>query len=524
MDENAAVSNEPNKAENDQMQALKVVEGAKSPVKKETEETRKMKENFSFFGPATAAYALFYAFCMYRNASGITFPFFVAGSLWYFCYSLKKLGITLKKGSAYYLVSTMLLAVSTFCTGDERIITFNALGIFLLLISFLLNHFFNTLKWGLGKYLASMLELIFSSIGELARPFQDASEYFTKNQDLKKKKVFYVLLGLLITVPIFLLVAGLLSGADAIFRQVTERIMMTVNLDNIFGVIFSIVFWFFAVYLLMANLCNKTIREEVKDHRKGEPVMAVTVTGMLSLLYLYFCWIQIAALFLGSMKLPEGYTYAEYAREGFFQLLAVAILNLIIVLFCLAFFRESKLLKGVLTVMSLCTFIMIASSAMRMILYIESYNLTFLRILVLWALAVLSFMFVGVLLCIFRENFPLFRYGMIVVTCFYLLLSFSHPDLIIAKVNLENTADVVLDYSYLSELSTDAAPVLMPYLREKGYDLSVVEIPMNGNPKSRSAEKTFGYYYLDNVRGYVKDMNYRSFNLSRYIALKLAQE
>ena len=134
MDENAAVSNEHNKAENVQMQPLKVVEGAKSPAKKETEETRKMKENFSFFGLATAAYALFYAFCMYRNASGITFPFFVAGSLWYFCYSLKKLGITLKKGSAYYLVSMMLLAVSTFCTGDERIITFNALGIFLLLI------------------------------------------------------------------------------------------------------------------------------------------------------------------------------------------------------------------------------------------------------------------------------------------------------------------------------------------------------------------------------------------------------
>ena len=58
-----------------------------------------------------------------------------------------------------------------------------------------------------------------------------------------------------------------------------------------------------------------------------------------------FSGIQIFGLFLGKMQLPEGYTYAQYAREGFFQLLAVSILNLILVLVCLSFFRESKVLK-----------------------------------------------------------------------------------------------------------------------------------------------------------------------------------
>ncbi|MFR8843973.1 MAG: DUF4153 domain-containing protein [Waltera sp.] len=51
-----------------------------------------------------------------------------------------------------------------------------------------------------------------------------------------------------------------------------------------------------------------------------------------------FSGIQIFGLFLGKMQLPEGYTYAQYAREGFFQLLAVSILNLILVLVCLSFF------------------------------------------------------------------------------------------------------------------------------------------------------------------------------------------
>ena len=55
---------------------------------------------------------------MFRNGSGITFPFFLAGTVLYFAFSLSKLEITLKKGSAFYMVSILLLGVSTFCTED----------------------------------------------------------------------------------------------------------------------------------------------------------------------------------------------------------------------------------------------------------------------------------------------------------------------------------------------------------------------------------------------------------------------
>lgn len=70
--------------------------------------------------------------------------------------------------------------------------------------------------------------------------------------------------------------------------------------------------------------------------------------------------------------------------------------------------------------------------------YIRYYYLTFLRIFVLWMLAVLFVMFIGVLINIYRESFPLFRYGVVMVTVLYLALSFSHPDYIIARVNIAN--------------------------------------------------------------------------------------
>ena len=519
-------------------ETMKVINGAK-PLVKDTEETKRLKENYQFFGPATAAYALFYAFCMYKNGSGITFPFFVASSLLYIYYSLKKLELTLKRGSAFYMVSGMLLAIATFCTDDARIIALNKTGIFLLMISFLITQFCDVSKWGLGKFAVTIPSVILTSLEELARPIADMAGFTKKNQSEGTRRMIYVLLGLLLTIPLFLIVAALLSSADALFRQITDAVLGFINFGNVFGVFFRVVFWYFATYMLMARLCKKSIREEVKDHRHGEPILAITVTAMLSLMYLVFSGIQIFGLFLGRLQLPEGYTYATYAREGFFQLLAVSILNLVIVLFCMAFFRESKLLKAVLTVMSLCTFIMIASSAMRMILYISTYDLTFLRILVLWALMVLFLLFLGVVIQIFKKDFPLFRFGMIVVTICYIGLAFSHPDYIVAKYNLEYSVKQPVDEKYLSELSADAAPVILPYLKAKGYDVSLIledsaEKHENGERNwkmdeywmteygAKGASGSWWHRYLRMLQQEYGQQGIRSFNLSRYFALEEA--
>lgn len=524
--------------------AMQVIQGNPnlSGKKPDSEQTKRLKENFGFFGPVTFLYACFYAFCMYKNGSGVTFPFFMAGSLWFICFSLLKLGIFLKKDSMFYMISMMLLSVSTFCTDDIRIIAFNKTGIFLLTMSLLLKQFFDTSKWRLGKYLLAMTEVFFASIGEVDRPIRDGVEHLKKKGFKKNSKVGYVILGVLITLPLFAIVLALLSSADAVFRNVTNTFLSDLNWIDGFGIMFRVIVAYFGVYMVTSYLCKHTVKEEVTDMRKGEPVLAITVTSMLTMLYLLFSGIQIVYLFLGQMQLPDGYTYAEYAREGFFQLLAVSILNLIIVLICLAYFKESKVLKVVLTIMSLCTYIMIASSALRMIIYIQYYYLTFLRILVLWALAVLFLLFSGVIISIFSTKFKLFQYSMVVVTVLYLGLSFCHPDYIIAKVNLSNaecqgvvwerkegdffkSSEPYQDYWYLSTLSADAAPVLIPYISDMGYDTGVFyEGPIENIPgffrEGRNSKEAFGYFYLRELQDATENFNWRTFNVSRFMALK----
>lgn len=515
-----------------------VPQQAKNP---DTPETRKMKENFQIFGLASFLYACLYAFCMYRNSSGVTYPFFVAGSLCYICYCFAKLEISLKKGSAFYTISMMLLAVSTFCTDDGRIIALNKLGIFLLTISFLLATLYDTRKWNLGKYLGAICQTVFMAVGELHRPFGDAHWYTQNKMKRKNSKVMYVILGMVIAFPIFMVVLPLLISADAVFRDMTKKLLEHLRLGNILLVLFMWAFMFLASYCIMSYLCKKRIKPEVKGGRRGEPIIAITIATMLTLVYLVFSVIQIVYLFVGNMTLPSGYTYAEYAREGFFQLLAVSILNLIFVLVGLSCFKESKVLKGILTVMSLCTYVMIASSAMRMIIYIRWYYLTFLRIFVLWGLAVLFLLFTGIIISIIKESFPLFRYSMVIVTLCYMALSFSHPDYWIAKVNVASTdlatrsaffeGEPYDDYRFLSRLNADAAPVLIDLMVREGYDLSTYyyDEPLQTIKDSLhemgyysgNYRQSFGYYYLDRLKDRNARNSLRTFNISRFLSEQL---
>ena len=488
------------------------------------------KLTFSFLAPVSLALGCVYAFCSYKNPSGAAWLLFLGVSLWVYAESMKRLELPLKKGCGFYMAAILLLGISTCCTGDGRLLFFNKLGILLLWMCMMLRQYYDTAGWGLGKYLNSILKTLTGAVGQLPAPFRDFVQYKETFDHKPDRRVWAVLVGVLIGLPLVFAVLLILSSADALFRQYTKGLFSFLESSeffyNIAVILLKIGLLFFLTYGLFSFFSRRSLTEEVPDKRKGEPLLAITISSMLTLLYLVFSLVQIGGLFLGKMKLPSGYTYAEYAREGFFQLLAVSLLNLVIVLVMLTYFRESKALKWILTVMSLCTFIMIASSAMRMIIYISYYYLTFLRILVLWALLVLALLFVGVLVSIYCEKFRLFRYSMAVVTVLYLALSFSHPDYLIAKVNLANTntghigiaggeAAPYNDFRLIRGLSADAAPAVIPYLREKGFVKEVFELQIQG--------QRYFETYLENLERNTENVGIRTFNVSLYRAKKLLE-
>lgn len=498
-----------------------------------------VKENFHIFGIASILYACLYTFCMYKNDSGITYPILILGSIGFVRFYQKKLELDWKKESIFYSVSMLLLSISTCCTDDYRIIFLNKIGVFLLFICMILGIVYDTRKWELTKFLSSILMVIFLAVGEISRPFSDAL-WFCKNKlDKKNSKYIYALVGVGIAIPVVVIIFVLLSSADAVFRDLGNRLFSGVNNGDVWGIAWMFTFVFLASYCLLVHVSKKTVKEEVADTRKWEPLIAIPVTSVLSLMYLVFSAIQIVYLFMGNLQLPKGYTYAEYAREGFFQLLAVSIINLVIVLIGLSCFKKSKVLKVVLTILSLCTFIMIASSALRMLIYIQYYYLTFLRIFVLWSLVVLFLLFVGVIVYIVKEDFPLFRYAMVVVTSLYIVFSFSHPDYWIAKVNLagaEETrseffkGETYGDYGFLADLNADAAPVMLEWIKKEGYSVEsyfskgltyaeYTDLLGHAEDKTVAEKKDWcSYLYLRHLQERCEDIQFRKWNFSRWNA------
>lgn len=489
----------------------------------------KMISNAPFFLWATLGYALFYVICLYDNGSGITFPVFTLGTLIYFILCMKRLDVRLKPYSVFYMICIELLGLSTCLTDSYVIIFLNKCSIFFLVIVFLLHNFYENRHWNFIDHIKAYFETIFISIGYIYKPFSHLVHYrkqrVVMSGEKKNNKLIYIILGFVISIPLVAVVLLLLVSADAVFGHIFVNMFENINLFELIGdsVLSSILFVavFFFTYMLVSFLSNYNVNGVKKEKEGGEPLIAITVSAVLSFVYVIFCGIQIIYLFIGSkttLSLPDNMTYAEYARQGFFQLLFVCIINLILVLVGIYFFKESKILKTLLCIITCCTFIMIASSAMRMLLYIQYKYLTFLRVFVLWALLVITFVMIGAIITIFKKNFNFFKYSTIVVTCLYLILSFARVDYFIAKVNTDNMfeetqyeffrdTEVYDDYSYLcGNLSYDAAPIILKY----------GEKPKDG--ESFWSYNSYRERYIERLSHQTEKMGIRDFNISRFIA------
>lgn len=489
-------------------------------------------ELFNKIAPASFLYAVFFTFCLYKNASGIAYPFYVAGTIGFAVYTIRKSGISWKGGHILTLAASLMLGISNCFTDNAKIIAMNKVWLFVLMAYFLLAVYFDTKSWQLGKFLKSILRLAIGSIGKMFSFFPDTQAWLEEHKGTKNSRALYVLAGTGISIPLIAVVLVMLSSADMIFRE-SMRVLFG-NLDGwdvICCIFWSAVMFFFS-YGMASFLEGRELSETVGDHRKGQPVIAISATAVIAVIYIYFCVIQVVYLFAGYGTLPAGYTYAQYARQGFFQLLFICLMNLVLVLIGIGFFRESRVLKGILLVISGCTFIMTASSAYRMLLYISVYYLTFLRIFVLWALGVIALLLMGIIGKTLKNSFPLFRYGLCVITVCYLVLSFGQPDYWIARYNIsayleggEGKAEeerINPDTWYLRGLSADAAPIILSEANLEQYDAYLEQ-----QEKWKNAANTGGHgqEYMDSQTWYIsyiarhaeraEKMSLRSYNFSR---------
>lgn len=418
--------------------------------------------DFGFMGAMSFAYGIAACFCLFRNPLGIMVPVFVIMTYLVMFLVLKRMEIRVKKGSVWIAAVSVLIGLSTCFTANMTVGYYmNRLALALLFCICVLHQFHRDDRWNIGKYVSSILLLLIQSAGMIYCPFRHFKAYIVSIKNQKYKTAVRLLAGLCAAVPMVIILCLLLASADMVFQNMLDVILEEfLNPATVILVVIQTAVWTLIMYCMVCGAYAGNIDDETVDSRRCTPVPAISFMTMVAFVYLVFCSIQVFYLFLGKGSLPWGMTYSDYARQGFFQLLFVAILNLVMVLACIKYCKRHVLLNAVLLVISLCTYVMIASAIYRMLLYVGQYHLTFLRVLVLWFLAMLVILMAGVVALILKHEFPLFRFCLVTVSVFYLGFAWMRPDYVIAKYNVEHGASGQ-ELAYLNHLSPDAAPAVM---------------------------------------------------------------
>ncbi|MDF2487125.1 MAG: putative rane protein, partial [Herbinix sp.] len=485
----------------------------------------KIRQKFEITGLISLLFGGLFTLSFYEAKVGVNVLFFTSMMIILLMVVMKQFELTLKKGTYLYYVGAMLAALSTMLTASGNLQFMNFIVILCLLNLSLLHQLHTSEGWDVLNYLSKMFGIIIWGIVSIGMPFIDGLNFLKRTKLFRNDKTRNIFVGAMISVPILWVIIILLSQADMIFGDMTEVLIERIFSSNLIFIIFMTLFGFFSCYCILCGAAIQTGRKEI-ERKRGAASIATTFILLITLLYILFCGLQIVYLFSnGIFTLPEDYTFAEYARRGFFELLAVAMINVALMLIVNTFFEENRFLRNLLTIMTVCTYILIGSATYRMILYIGAYHLTFLRLFVLLSLLILSLILAGVIISVYHKSFPLFRYCVAVVAGCYLTFSFAKPDYFIASYLEEHKAILSAeDAAYLTyDLSLDAAPLVLPLLADSnrwseeakaGTEASGSTYSEDGRMVELQSVDFYSTAYYDLINRESFDRDVRGYNLS----------
>lgn len=437
--------------------------------------TDRFAENNRYFAGMSLIYGILFTIFCYKNLNGITFLLHTAMTVGIAYLFFGRLGMSCRRRFLPYGAGILLLGASTVMTDSGFLVLFNWVGIMLLFMAGMIRCFCGDEEWDFFSYMKEFIlmgakTVVYSfhifHIRDWRKESMEMWEESGQEENKKKEKTGSVVTGIVIAALLLAVIFPLLASSDRVFAGIFASIFRmpeNLNVGSVVGMVCMTLFGVLIIYGVFCAFASGGCRKKEGKDRNYEAVTGITFTVILAVVYVVYCCVQIYVLFLKNEGgLPDGVTYASYAREGFWQLLFVGIINLILVISVVYAFQKNRILKMILTVICGCTFVMTISAMYRMFMYVHVYHMTFLRVLVLWFLILNLVMMTGVVIFIYKETFLLFRFITAVVSCGYILLSFLHPDYLAASYNIRTMEQMTAaDAVYMMETSSyDAAPAL----------------------------------------------------------------
>lgn len=339
-----------------------------------------------------------------------------------------------------------------------------------------------------GSWFAPVLAIIESSIiGWLEGPLQILNDSlgWLKRQEIDNERAATfsaVLRGLLLTIPIILVFGILLGSADIVFGDLLAEGLNWFNLDvdSLVGrlIMIGIITWLcMAGYklLMFGTIAGADDLLDGKAPRLPTPLGMIEsgmVLASVDALFLFFVFIQARYLFGGEANITaQGYTYSDYARRGFFEILAVSFMTLVLILLLDSLTHRKQqaqhtLFNGLSIGLIVLTLVLLVAAFQRLVLYEDAYGFTRLRVMTQVFIIWLACLFTVIMAALWRQQRDLFWLGCLVVALGFIgTLNLMNMDAFIASQNIARfEATGKLDGDYLMQLSDDAIPVIAPLL------------------------------------------------------------
>ena len=334
-----------------------------------------------------------------------------------------------------------------------------------------------------------IFNIIFGPLEFVGEAFKLTKKTINTDKEKSNPKTILVkriIKALLISIPIVLIVLFLLISADdnfaKMFSWLSDYILeLFTSMEFIYLLlrlllIFVLFIYFVSfIYNLVDEHSSFNVIEKITRPKviKLDIFTVNTVLTVLNILYLLFSIIQI----LNITNVNDIEVYSKGARQGFFQLMILSTINLVLVIVSkinkIEHSDKAKVYTKIMNIiMVIFTIVLIIVAFRKMYIYEQNYGYTILRILVYSVLVTESLLLIPTIVYILKENINLFYSYLAIIITMYVILNFINMDKMIAKRNVDLYFEKgKIDFEYLKDLdSTDTIPDIKRLLNNTGDD------------------------------------------------------
>jgi uncharacterized protein DUF4153 len=439
-------------------------------------------------------------FLFWKKPIGLNFAIYLTLCLATGILLLNADGLRLAPRSSWLLLPISFLAVVTFIRLEPLTIFLSvSMALFLMGVFALTYLGGRWLHYSLLDYIFGYFRLFGSMI---ARPLGFAAEIRDQPSVGEKRSVnmWPILRGIVIALPVIAIFASLLSSADPIFATRVDEFIKLFNLENLPEYIFRMILILLVAYVLAGTILHaaQSANEKISEDKPVIPSFlgfteSTIVLGSVIILFIAFVTIQFQYFFGGQANIHiEGYTFSEYARKGFGELVAVAFFSLLLLLGLGAITRrdsesQRRVFSGFGVSLVGLVLVMLVSAFQRLMLYEQAYGFSRLRtythVFMIWLAILLVWV---VVLEILRRERAIGLAMVLVSLGFVISLGLLKVDAFIVKQNIQrevrsltdedfSQGRVDLDAQYFLDLSDDAVPTLAEAFLNKSLPEAVHE-------------------------------------------------